>query len=83
MYEIVKNGNFYFGRIPKNKARKLYKNSDIIIVPKNMRPLNIMCNQCIIPKDVDFDKFVNEYEYYNCNNECGKYSAFYSIVYES
>lgn len=33
----------------------------------------------IIPY-ADFDKTVNCYEYYNCNSETGKYSAFYREV---
>ena len=30
----------------------------------------------IVPYE-EFDKMVNCYEYYNCNSETGKYSAFY------
>lgn len=27
----------------------------------------------------EFDKLVNEFEYYNCNHECGYYAAFYVV----
>ena len=33
-----------------------------------------------IPTDRDFDKFCNEYQYYNCNAETGKRLAFYKEV---
>ena len=27
--------------------------------------------------DLDFDVIVNSFEYYNCNNYCGRYSQFF------
>ena len=72
-----------YSRISKSKARKLFVNEEkFYIFPCKVSPLNhwglgmdVECGLWGVGKE--FDKFVNEYEYYNCNNELGKYSAFY------
>ncbi len=85
-YSYTKNG-FRFERIPKNKARAAYNNNlTVIFCPCNLRPgsawglemdmnkANINCN------NIEFEKLLNEFEYYNCNNETGLYTSFYIPV---
>ena len=64
-------------KIRKNTAKRLYykEHKDIYVMP---------CNMCIgsmwftpIKITGDFDSFINECMYYNCNNETGKYLHFY------
>jgi len=81
-----KNG-FEFIRIDKKKAKRAYNNNlTVIFCPVNLSPFspwgldmpmnkeNLNCNY------ISFDKLLNEFEYYNCNNETGKYTAFYIPV---
>lgn len=66
--------------INKLKARNLYnKGFTIALLPCNVRSLTGIVQPVRITKQpgMDFDKIVNEYEYYNCNNELGKYTHFY------
>ena len=73
-----------FKKVTKRTAQKLYNaGTTVYILPckasvKSMwfspYPINIndVCND-----GVDFQKLVNAFEFYNCNNETGKYTAFY------
>ena len=80
-----------FVKINKTKARKLYNNNvNIYIIPCKVYPnYNNMWIQPIklnkeeyIDKNYenDFDKIINNFEYYNCNTEVGRYTSFY--IYE-
>ena len=71
-------------RISKAAARRLWNNGEnFIIVPCKCSPcgLGSLYTETDLTTEqrdgVDFDKFVNSFEFYNCNNEMGKYSAFY------
>lgn len=79
-YSYTKD-NFIFERIPKNKARAAYNNNlTVVFCPCNMRPdsprgLDMDMNKA--NNNIDFEKLLNEFEYYNCNNETGRYALFY------
>lgn len=68
-------------KINKRIARKLYQEGKSFwIVACNMRP---ECG-CLIGSasfeqlaDIPFDTMVNNFTYYNCTNETGRYPAFY------
>ena len=77
-----------YKRVTKGKARKLYnKGCTIHLLPCRVsqvalyhtdnsfvQPLSISLNKCYR----DFDKLVNEYEYYNCTDTTmGKHTNFY------
>lgn len=67
-------------QINKVQARELYEaNKPFIIVPANMRPDSVfgvtVCEGMWGYED--FDKLYNEFCYYNCNNETGRYPRFY------
>lgn len=67
-------------RINKREARKLYNHGrKFWITAVNMR---IECGLLVDPlrepyTDLTFDDLCNRFEYYNCNNETGRYCAFY------
>lgn len=78
MYQISSDK---FTRVSKIKARRLFdENKAIYLIPAKCRftttgfvvPIKI-CND----GDRSFDSIVNEFEYYNCNQELGGYAAFY------
>ena len=77
-----------YKKVNKKQARKLFlQRYDIYLLPCKVNLQNMWIKPCIISivnkengkaRDVDFDKLVNEYEYYNCNyNELGKYASYY------
>lgn len=71
-----------FSRISKAAARKLYNAGQIVyFCAVNMRPgapSNPEIAQRLDPANPEpFEKRVNAFEYYNCSNETGKYTAFY------
>ena len=66
-------------QINKTTARKLYKEGKpFIIVPCNMRPDSMFAIK-MKPGWMwrNFDNFYNEFCFYNCNNETGRYPRFY------
>lgn len=73
--------NLSFKRVSKRTARRLYNNGESIII------LPVKCFSEMFAfetgenhnKVKEFDKLVNEFEYYNCNHECGYYAAFYVV----
>ena len=78
----------YPGRLTKKQARKLFnEGSPVLIVPCRCSPFDFsgrysrysaVAHKLIMSEDYqDFDKFVNAFEYYNCNPELGRYAAFY------
>lgn len=78
-----------YERVNKQTARKLFnKGFDITIVPCNCFPGNMWgisyTTNCYEYEDTPktycksiFDKLINSFIYYNCNNELGEYPAFY------
>lgn len=71
-------------RVSKRRARALYNaGHTITLVAAYMRPFGAWCLS--VPLNISdlhyindtFDTLVAEYEYFNCNNECGKYAAYY------
>lgn len=62
----------------KSVARKLYnKGVSVYILPCKMRVDNKWNKPLCLPKYLDFDKIIDEYEYYNCNNEVGTYCKYF------
>ena len=67
-------------QVNKTVARKLFnKGVTVYILPSNMRLNNtwgkpLDTNQEMY--DMSFDKIVNSFEYYNCNNKTGLYTHF-------
>ena len=74
--------NLSIERVSKRTARRYYNNGESIIL------LPVKCYSEMFSfetgenrnKVEDFDQMVNEFEYYNCNNECGYYAAFYIVT---
>lgn len=67
-------------RINKGTARKLFnEHKEFWITAVNMQPYaGLLVGGSFKYDEWDsFDKLVNAFEYYNCNNECGRYAAFY------
>ncbi len=81
----MRNYNFTgLKRINKTIARKIYNNGgEVLFIPCLLNPLNnFYCLGIWENKDLQgqydsFDNLVNHFEWYNCNNETGKYTAFY------
>lgn len=71
-----------YTRIRKPAARKLFaEGKSFWIVPCNLRPeFGLLINGDTLHSTSweDFEKFLNCFIYYNCNNECGRYPAFYT-----
>lgn len=66
-------------KVNKTRARNLYnKGVTIALIPCKVRTLTgIVQPVHITNQGIDFDKLINEYEYYNCSPELGKYTHFY------
>ena len=69
-------------RISKRAARRIYDNGgELTIIACKLSPENTFYNFGITTNKAmhgaTFDQFVNAYEFYNCNYECGYYAAFY------
>ena len=76
-------------RINKRVARKLFdEDKEFWIVPRLQDPLrwgnliNFKGAANYYDSYISFDALVNAFEYYNCDNERGAYSAFYIEVKE-
>lgn len=75
-----------YKRITKTTARKLFNNNVIIYLLPCKASLNSywfspyeVCKIDMVLNDTfsSFDAMINSFEYYNCNSETGKYTAFY------
>lgn len=86
---IVNHHGYTFVRINKTKAKRLYRTGKpIAVTPCKIDPFNLWCpafitqpNRC---NEETFDRFINEFEYYNCGlPESGYYAAFYVPVVET
>ena len=80
--KMIQTSNKYT-RINKTKARNLFNQGiDIMIVPCNVAPdySNMWIQPYMINNQAgfSFDQLINNFEYYNCNdNETGLYTAYY------
>lgn len=69
-----------FQQITITAAKKLWnEKKKVYVIPCNMRIPNPWQSLVELPiyDDKDFDSFVNEYKYYNCDKVRGKYLHFY------
>lgn len=69
-------------KIRKNTARKLFNDGrELTIIPCKCAPGSAWLTGFRICKNnlenADFDRLINEFEYYNCNSELGRYTSFY------
>ena len=69
-------------KIRKNTARKLFNEGrELVIIPSNCSPNGAWVKGYRICKNnlenSDFDRLINEFEYYNCNGELGRYTHYY------
>ena len=71
-----------YKRIDKRIARKLYNQGEpVLIIPHKCSPLAAwLTGMTIENTGRTFEALVNEFIYYNCCNELGKYPAFYKEV---
>ena len=77
MKQISVNG---YKRITKRTAERLYNaGQPVLFCPVNLIPGGPWGIGCIVTKKEGrtFAQEVNAFEYYNCNNEAGSYTAFY------
>jgi len=81
--EITVNGVNY-KQINKTSANKIYSHGgEIFLLPCNARPgfwVSLMPAKLDVLQDREFDALVNEFEYYNCCNELGRYSVFFKQI---
>ena len=74
-----------YKRINKTAARNIYTAGGVVYVVPCLVPIKgsvwITAGEIIsgLYPDRTFDQIINEYEYYNCNNELGRYTAYYII----
>lgn len=71
---------FTFERIDKKAARTAFNNGlAVLFCPVNMPPFSTWYNASAISKkdSESFESVLNAFEYYNCNSETGRYTAFY------
>lgn len=68
-----------FTKINKTQARKMHsEGKQVFCLPNKANPDSPWLSASEIPIDRDFDKFCNEYQFYNCGYaELGKTIAFY------
>tara|TARA_R110000787_G_scaffold271946_1_gene379292 strand:- start:246 stop:533 length:288 start_codon:yes stop_codon:yes gene_type:complete len=89
--EVVRISGKNWKQVNKTTAKKVYdSNKAIMINPCNMRINNPWTAPFEVKKgileencwhqDATFDSIVNEFEYYNCNNEMGNYSNFFASI---
>ena len=87
----MRHGEFYSNsmkativQIAKQRARRLYEQGKTIYLQScNMRFNNMWQSACSMNKEScqwgehTFDSLVNEYTYYNCDQERGKYPNYF------
>jgi hypothetical protein len=77
MRNITVNG---YKRITKRTAERLYElGQPVLFCPVKLIPGGVWGIGCIITKEegTTFTQALNAFEFYNCNNETGNYTAFY------
>ena len=74
------NGKTY-ERISRRKAEQAFNEGVVVICPCNMKPFGMWgMGVHITSCGRSFESIVNEFEVLNCNNETGRYAAFYKEV---
>lgn len=53
---------------------------DVIVVPCNCVPFTPWHIEGTMTPSDDFDKYVDSFTYYNCNNKMGRYPSFYIAI---
>lgn len=88
---LLHHNGFTFKRVNRTAAKHLYKTGlSFYVCPVKLDPFNMWwaSGYKVEPNRIscdykDFDTFLNNYEYYNCNNaEVGLYPAFYVPINE-
>ena len=77
------NGGKTWKRVTKKQARAAYDSGfTVLFCPVKMRPFTPWRLEAYAEKrsGCEFDTQVNGFEYYNCNRETGRYTAFYIRV---
>lgn len=79
-HSFCRNGKRYV-RIDKRKARRMISEGELVLVnPCRVHPFAAWHSAITLtdyPSSDDFDKVIDRYEYYNCNNEVGRYCSYY------
>ena len=83
------SGNYsglWLKRVTLTEARKRFESGCYVwMLPCNVRFNNMWIQPACISSDMEiyenksFSDIVNSFEYYNCNNELGKYAKYYVI----
>lgn len=75
-------------KINKSEARKQFNfGVNVYIIPNKMNINNMVIpfykmnswELKLLDNNITFDKFINEYEYYNCRYETGYYCSYYLV----
>ena len=67
-----------YEKITKTQARKMHaEGKAVYVTASKVNPYSMWISPYEIPKEMDFEKFCNEYCFYNCNAETGKRITFY------
>ena len=70
-----------YEKIPTTQARKIHaEGKAVYVTASKVNPYSIWISAYDIPKGMDFDKFCNEYWFYNCTAETGRRITFYKEV---
>lgn len=79
MYSF-ENGGKTWKRVTKKQARAAYNSGlTVLLCPVKMRPFTRWHLETYAKKKsgCEFSASVSGFEYYNCNSETGRYTAFY------
>lgn len=79
---LHQNGRYEtYTQVTRPKAERLYnEGTTIYLLPCDANPFyDVWKNMCSLSLSAsgDFKNAVNAFEYYNCNNEMGKYACFF------
>lgn len=66
-----------YRRVCKKSARRIHETESILVTACKTNVNSPWAHFSELKVDEDFDMFVDEFSYYNCNTERGKYPAFY------
>lgn len=75
-------------RISKKEAEKEFNKGSWLVICPHKYNINFMGeieylfnkNNHLYTINGTFEEFISNYEFYNCNKELGKYSAFYKVI---
>lgn len=70
-----------YEKITKTQARKMHaEGKAVYATASKVNPYSMWISPYEIPKEMDFEKFCNEYYFYNCTAETGRRITFYKEV---